>query len=70
VFFAAFLFLDETFCFKLTRTLCHRIPFRGYTTLLFASWRGLCVVKGVESSVCIRVVNYNTGVILTQSTGP
>ena len=67
--FSAFLFLDEAFCLKLTRTVCHRIPFRHYTTLLFASWRGLCVVKGVESSVCIRFVNYNTGVILSQSTG-
>ena len=54
---------------KLTRTVCHRIPLRHYTTVLFASWRGLCVVKGVESSVCIRFVNYNTGVILSQSTG-
>jgi len=70
VFFSAFLFLDETFCLKLTRTVCHRIPFCHYTTLLFASWRGLCVVKGVKSSVCIRFVKHNTGVIISQSTGP
>jgi len=69
MFFSAFLFLDETFCLKPTRTVCHRISFRHYTTLLFASWRGLCVDKGVESSVCIRFVNYDTGVILSQSTG-
>ena len=68
VFFSesAFLFRDETFCLKLTRTVCHRIPFRHYTALLFAFWRGLCVVKGVESSVCIQFVNYNTGVILSE----
>jgi len=49
--------------------VCHRIPFRHYSTLFIASWRGLCVVKGVESSVCLRFVNYNIGVILSQSTG-
>jgi len=32
VFFPTFLFLDETFCLKLTRTVWHRIPFRHYTT--------------------------------------
>ena len=69
MFFPAFLFLDETFCLKFTRAVCHRIPFRHYTALLFASWRGLCVVKGVESSVCKQFVNYNTGDILSQRTG-
>jgi len=29
VFCPAFLFLDETFCLKLTRTVCRRIPFSG-----------------------------------------
>jgi len=67
VFFSAILFLDETFCLKLTRIVCRKIPFRHYNTVLFASWRELCVVKGVESSVCIRIVNFNNGVILSQS---
>jgi len=53
--------------FKLTRTTCHEPPFRHYSTVVFAFWRGLCVVKGVEWQR-IQFVKCNTGVILSQST--
>jgi len=66
-FFPAFLFFNETFFLKLTRTVWHGFSYRNYSTVVFAFWRGLCVVKGVEW-LCIQIVKCNTGVILSQST--
>jgi len=63
--FPAFLFFDEIIFLKLTRTAWHGFPFRNYSTVVFASWRGY--VKGVEW-LCIQFVKCNTGVILSQST--
>jgi len=64
-FFPAFLFFDETFLLRLTRTARHGFPFRSYSTVVFAFWRGY--VKGVEW-LCVQFVNSNTRVILSQST--
>jgi len=64
-FFPAFLFFDQIFFLKLTRTAWHRFPFRNYSTVVFAFWRGY--VKSVEW-LCIQFVKCNTGVILSQST--
>ena len=66
-FFPAFLFFNETFFPKLTRTAWHGFSYRNYSTVVFASWRGSCVVKGMEW-LCIQFVKCNTGVILSQST--
>ena len=65
--FPAFLFCNETFFLKLTRTAWRGFSYRNYSTVVFAFWRGLCAVKGVEW-LCIQFVKCNTGVILSQST--
>ena len=67
VFFSSVFILWWIFFLKLTRTAWHGFPFRNCSTVVFAFWRGLCVVKGVEW-LCIQFVKCNTGVILSQST--
>jgi len=64
-FFPAFLFFDEIFFLKITRTAWHGFPFRNCSTVVFAFRRGY--VKGVEW-LCIQFVKCNTEVILSQST--
>ena len=64
-FFTAFLLFDQTFFLQIVRTTWHGFSYRNYSTVVFAFWRGLCVVKGVEW-LCIQFVKCNT--ILSQST--
>jgi len=66
-FFPSFLFFNETFFLKFTRTAWHGFSYRKYSTVVFAFWRGLCVVKGMEW-LCIQFLKCNTGVIFSQST--
>jgi len=54
-FFPAFLFLNETFFLKLTRTAWHRFSYHNYSTVIFAFW--LSQSTSTWQPLCARYVS-------------
>ena len=65
VFFSSVFIIWWNLFSSIARTAWHGFSCRNYSTVVFAFWRGLCVIKGVKW-LCIQFVKCNT--ILSQST--